>query len=327
MRIQNGEGDWGYGWMFQHAGNCYVVLPEHVAGELPIVTVATAAPVQSDQATVVKPFWQGLDLAIAVLDRGPLDERCISKLDELKPTNTSLNASSALVLRITPVGNEERLPIRVLDRGYLEFVGELVRDEDAVGQGTSGSFAFVDGRPIGMAVIQIGEQSAKFIRSEEIAMNVGRFLSEQGRAFATSTIKAETTSLKGLRLSDVRTNTPPILPQFSPENLLGDGLFVTMPNGPVEITFRIGTDDPVGINRFRMSTPSDTEHAVPKAVTLFLGYGESADRFRFWAQGEMHPDGIFDTGLLAEREARWIKVVIRSAWGEGTIAVDRIMAN
>ena len=80
---QNGEGDWGYGWMFGHAGNCYAALPKHVAGLQPKVTVATAAPVESDRATIVKPFWPDLDLALAVINRGPLDARCTARLTDL----------------------------------------------------------------------------------------------------------------------------------------------------------------------------------------------------------------------------------------------------
>jgi hypothetical protein len=327
VRIQNGEGAWGYGWMFSHAGNCYAALPAHVAGFLPKVTVATAAPVVSDQATIVKPFWPGIDLAIAVLDRGPLDGRCTAGLDDLKPLRNTLNASLALVLRVSPLGEEERFPLRVLDRDYLQFTGELVRDSDAIGQGTSGSFAFVDGRPIGMAVTQDDEKRATFIRSEEIHLNIERYLSEIGQAFvATPNVEAVQPG-KGLVLQDVTVNTPPVLPQFGPDNILGEGIFVTTPNGPVELTFRTEGSQVTSISRLRMTAPADGQYAIPKTVIVYLDAGEKGERFRFWTQGEMRPDGIFDTGPLAGRSARWIRIVISSAWSDGDIAIDAVTAD
>ena len=325
VRVQNGLGDWGYGWMFGHAGNCYAALPEHVAGPLPKVTIATAAPVESDQATIVKPFWPGIDLAVAVLDRGPLDARCTAELDDLVPPNAERNAAHALVLRVTPVGEQERLPIRILDRDYLKFTGELTRDGDAIGQGTSGAFAFVDEQPIGMALTSDDENRADFMRAEEIALNIGRYLSEQGRAFSASPSSAPAALDAGLALRGVHTNTPPVLPQFGPENTLGDGLFVTRPNGPVVLTFRLNDQNPVAVRRLRMIAPPDGEHTVPKAIVVELDAGTGGDRFRFWTRGEMRPDGVFDTGPLAGRNARWIRVTIQSAWSEGTIAVDRVV--
>lgn len=325
VRIQNGLGEFGQGWMFRHAGNCYAALPEHVAGPLPKVTLMTSAPVESDQATVVKPFWPGIDLAVAILDRGPLFERCIAELTDLEPSTAARAAGRAHLLRLSPLGEEERVPIRVLDRDYLSFAGELVGDGDVIMQGTSGSFAFADGKPIGMAVTSDDPSRASFMRSEEIALNLGRYLSEQGRAFAPTAASHKSLPSDGLAIRDLRSSVAAVLPQYGVDNLLGVGAWVAEPNGRVELVFRVGERSATSVQRVMMTAPSEGAYAVPKAISIFIDASPSGSSFRFWTQGEMRPDGVFDTGPLAGRNARWVKVVIGSAWSSGAIALDRIV--
>lgn len=329
IRIQNGEGNWGFGWMFQHGGNCYAVLPRHVAGELfPKVTVSTAAPVVSDQAVVLKPFWEGVDLALAVIDRGVLDERCLAQLSDLNVTTSGRSTMTALLTRITSSGQEERLPIEVRDRTYLTFEGAVTRDGDKIGEGTSGAFAFVAGRPIGMAYDTTDTDFARFMRAEEISLNVERFLADQGTAFAPSVQPAPDTdyqtSTGAFQLQEASANTPPILPHYGPENLQGDGIYVVAPNGPVELTYRLAGELVQGVQRVILTAPETEEFAVPKTVAIYLDGGEAGTRFRFWTQGEMRPDGVFDTGPMAARNAKWIRIVISGAWSDRPIALDEL---
>lgn len=325
VRIQNGLGEWGYGWMFRFEGSCHIALPAHVAGPLPKVTVATAAPVATDQATVRLPFWPGLDLAVAIVDPGPLDGRCTSTLADLKQTAQSRNATEALLTRVLPLGDEERLPLRILDRNYLTFIGQVTDTTDAIGQGTSGAFAFVGSTPIGMAVTSEDTTSATFLRAEEIAMNIERYLNEQGVSFRVEpevTVPASEDSI-GLALSEISTNSPPTLPQFAPDNLNGPGLYVTRPGGPVEITLRLDGLRPQGVGRLHLTAPGG-EYAVPRGIAVYLDAGAQGDKFRFWTQGRMTQDGAFDTGALAPRNARWVKIVLRDAWNAGEVALDRV---
>ena len=82
VSIQNGLGEHGFGWMFEHGGACHLVMPKHVAGPFPCVTVTTAAPVESASAKMIAPFWDSIDLAVGVV-RGGLGERCTGALDDL----------------------------------------------------------------------------------------------------------------------------------------------------------------------------------------------------------------------------------------------------
>jgi hypothetical protein len=313
--------------MFAHAGACHVAMPAHVAGALPRVTITTAAPVASDQATVRKPFWPEMDLAVAFVDPGPLDGRCTAGLSDLAQSPRSRVAAEALLLRVTQLGEEERLPMRVLDRGYRSIAAELLRPEDAVGQGTSGALAFVGATPIGMALTSDDPTRLRLLPAPEIAINLGRFLDEQGVAFRSGSEAgappAPEVQVTGLAVAGVSSSAPPVLPQLAADNLLGAGLYVARPDAPVEITLRLAGDRPHGVGRVRLTAPGGA-YAVPRDVALLLDAGETGERFRFWTQGRMTPDGRFDTGPLAPRNARWVRIVLRDAWSAGEVALDRV---
>ncbi len=333
VRIQSGEGNRGYGWMFQHAGNCYVIFPRHVAGAAHFdrVSVTTAAPVVNDQAFVMRPFWPQIDLVVGVIDRGALDDRCTARLADLRVSSQGRSADRARMHRISALGTEEWVPLEIRNRSYLEFEGVVSNAASEISEGTSGAFAFVGGRPIGMATNTDQRDYAVFMRAEEIAMNLERFFSERSVAFAnpnTPTPKADpntATQKAGLVIAQALTNTPPLLPQHAPENLQGEGLYVAQPQGAIELTLRLSGDDLQPVQRLRMRAPGDGGFAVPKDIVVLLDQTEAGKNFRFWRDGQMRPDGVFDTGQVAARNARWVRILISSAWEAGPLALDEVV--
>ena len=312
--------------MFRHVGNCYVIMPKHVAGIAPKVTLFTTAPLVSDQATVQSPFWPDIDLSVGFVDRGDLDERCTEALDALAPTNASRSARTGLLLRVTPVGEEDRLPVDILERTYLTFTARHSDTITSITQGTSGAFVFASEKPIGMAITSKDPSQGLFIRSEEIAVHLKRYLSEQSGAFtARDSPSTQRTENGGVEIRNWTSNTPPILPQHAPENLGGDGLWVVLPDGTLELTLQLTGSDPTAISRLRIISPNESGYAVPKQITVHFDPSTNGGRFRYWTQGQMRPDGVFDTGLLAGRNARWVKISISSAWSEGPIALEKLI--
>ena len=327
VRIQNGLGEWGYGWMFRHAGSCHVALPLHVAGPLPRVTIATTGPVVTDQAIVQKEFWPDMDLALAFVEPGPLLPRCTAELSDLGQTPRTRTAAEAMLLRVSPLGDEERVPIRIVDRKYLTLDAEVVDPEDVVAQGTSGAFAFVGSTPIGMALTSDDPTRLTLLRAEEIEMNLARLIAQQGVAFRAVPGEAEAGTAADVRpgydIVEISANSPATLPQFSVDNLTGPGFYVTEPQAPVEITLRLDGPTPRSVGRVRLFAPGG-DYAVPRDIAVFLDASEAGDRFRFWTQGRMTADGRFDTGALAFRNARWVRILLRDTWTAGTVALDRV---
>ena len=329
VSIQNGLGEHGFGWMFAHGGACHVVMPKHVAGPFPRVTVTTAAPVESASATMIAPFWESIDLAVGIV-RGGLDERCTGELEDLEEDRRTSGINSGELLRVTPSGDLERSPLRFMDRGYLTFEGVLEGGTTEVAQGTSGAFVFVRGRPVGMAVTSSAVEGATFIRSGEILIHLRRFLSEQGGAYvepeAPETANETSLGQRALPLVFHSSSVPPVNPRYAPENMTGPGSFIFAP--AQHMRFILGFEDGrvEAVSQLKLiSNPAEAQ-TMPRDVILRWSFDEVPGRFRTWTRGQVARDGIFDTGRGAPRNMRWIEIIVLDAWGGGDIAIDEVAA-
>ena len=330
VSVLNSEGGHGHGYMFGYAGNCYVALPRHVAGPdyFPRVNLSTPAPVVSGTGTVPRPFWEGIDLALAVASEG-MRERCTASLDDLDPSRTAQRAATAHILRLLPDGSEDRVEIVVGDRGYLTFVGQVApSDSGEIAQGTSGAFAFHEGEPIGMAITSDDTRRATFMRVEEIRMHLARFLSQTGSNPAGSSMATteapETASDAGLRIALVSASVPAVSPSHAPENMLTDGVFVFEPARHVAFDFRFEPDERRPVSRLRMQAPGDGTYAVPKNILIQASVEAGGAGFRTIARRQVGPDGAFDTGQIAPRLAKRLRIIVLDAWSDGPIAIERV---
>ncbi|TNF57464.1 MAG: hypothetical protein EP307_13960 [Rhodobacteraceae bacterium] len=324
VAVQNGMDERGHGWMFRADGVCYVAMPAHVAGLSPRVTLTTAAPVATGTGTVILPFWEGIDLGLAVA-RGGIEARCTESLDRLKPDARARAAVQAQVLRLGPTGEEERVPIRIEDRGYLTFRGFPTDPSDILAKGTSGAFAFAGDAPIGMAYEV--EDGATFMRAEEIHMNIARYLSEQGATFSATLEQTPiAAAANAVPMTLAGSSVPPINPQFAPENMLGPGLFVFQPQRLNQFTFDVQGDDAKPFSSISISAPTDAGHALPKDLLIEFSTSRSDARWIQWGRGQMGPDGVYDSGARAARNMAALRVTVLSVWGDGPVAIDRIEA-
>jgi len=139
VRVQNMEGEFGHGWMFDHRGTCYVILPGHVAGDGPFLTIWSAAPVATGSGTIIRPFWDGIDLALAVAREG-IRARCVEDIERLEAPAAARRATRAQLEKLTDTGEIDRAQLTIEDRRYLTFFG-TTPGEAGIGGGTSGAFA------------------------------------------------------------------------------------------------------------------------------------------------------------------------------------------
>jgi hypothetical protein len=334
VMIRNGLGENGFGWMFLQGGTCYAVLPRHVAGPFPRVTVTTAAPVTSGTGTVIAPFWEGIDLAIAVV-RGEAEASCVESLDGLKNAARERRAVAAVLLRLLPSGEEERLDLRIEGRSYLTF-DAVIEGGREIAQGTSGAFAFVGEVPVGMAVSSTDPSRATFMRSEEIFLNLQRYLAEQGGAYAAPKPSLDENGAGSgttggdegaIVLGLDKVSVPPINPTFAPENLLEPGLFV-FERGPLtRIVLNVQGEAAATLRRIRIVAPADGEYALPKTILVQYSVEAEGNAFREWTRGQMAPDGLFDSGTLAPRNVRRVALTVLDAWAPGPLAIDQVIAD
>ncbi|MEL6574221.1 MAG: hypothetical protein AAFQ64_21465 [Pseudomonadota bacterium] len=325
VAIEGSTGEQGFGWMFHQGGVCYAILPEHVAGPLPQITLTSGAPVAVGTGSVIRPFWPEIDLALAVV-RGGITARCIADLDDLSPTTASRAAGRLRLHRLSETGEDEWINLEVVDRAYLTIDAEVTSEGDQVYQGTSGAFAFVGDVPVGMATDSERPQHVLLMRSEEIHLNVGRFLSEQSLAFVEQTEPDTSVAAGEIPLAIASVNAAPVSPSLGPDNMLGEGSYVFDPLPSIEILLRVDGEDAVELSRFALRSTPGSGYAVPRRLLISTDQGVDGTRLQTWFRGEMSPDGQFDTGPRAPRNIRWIRVQILSAWDDGPIEISAVSA-
>ena len=181
----------GQGFTFSHRGNCYVVFPQHVTSRRARLQVVAEGAV-TGFASPRFPFWPGIDLAVGSVARDAA-RRCTRTIDDLEPPARALSPSGRGNLVLVDVeGNVTRLPMRITRIDYLEFEAtfETAGNTTAI-QGMSGAFLFVDDRPVGMALETTDAGGIRFMRIEELHMNLSRWLGTQRAVGFSDTTAAD----------------------------------------------------------------------------------------------------------------------------------------
>lgn len=315
--------------MFRFQGNCYIALPRHVAGERARISVSTAEPVTNGMATVLNPFWEGFDLSIAIARRG-VAEYCTDEADFLSRRYRLLteNARGDLV-RILPGGQIERVRMRIVEMRYLDFDAVVDDPGKEIYQGTSGAFLFVGDQPVGMAVKTPAPGRVRFIRIEEIALNLSRWLGSRSAAFADRSTAPESVEQPAgfsVRLEDAQ--ILPTAPEHAAENVLSpEGAYIFRPEGRVaRLIFAVETETPVTVSRVRMESTESMGAALPRRIVIEVdSAAPGREHWRMFWSGDMAPDGLLDTGARAPTVARRIRITISSAWTPGPVRLDRVI--
>lgn len=315
--------------MFAEEGACYLILPRHLAEPLGRMRIKTAAPIAEGTAFGRTPFWPGIDLAIATVDAS-LRPRCTGELADLDLPGALRDTRSAQLERLSGAGEVERAALTIGNRTYLTFDG-IVPEGTRVARGTSGSFAFVQGRPLGMAITSDGERQAQFIRSGEIRIHIARWLEEHGRPFsapATETAATAEASEADLPIRFVSSNVSPIQNDYPGSNLTStEGIFVAEPQGGISLTFRLGNGAAaVPLGQVLIEAPSGIGFATPRDVLIEFSAREDGQSMRPFARGQIGLDGFFASARRAPQNARWLRVRVLNAWESGPVALGRVRA-
>ncbi|PHO05309.1 hypothetical protein CSC82_03775 [Rhodobacteraceae bacterium 4F10] len=317
----------GQGYIFSHDGHCYLVTAKHVSGNRARAQVIAEGAL-SGSASLRFPFWDGMDVAVGVVRRGAA-ERCEGSIDDFAASANALGGSTqAFLALINDEGFVDRLPMSVTESRYLDFDAQFSgsRDEVEVRQGMSGGFLFGDGKPIGMAIETLDGKEIRFIRSEEIFLNVSRWIGTQSNIRMTS-VSGASEAQDGLPLMVASTNAPAIGAEFLPENILSEGeAFVFSPTRNAEIVLEVAKEEKATLSRVVLNSKPESGQAVPRRVIIFASPDVEGANWRTFWSGEMSRDGVLDTGPRAQTWARRVKIVIASVWSEGPINLDRVSA-
>lgn len=320
------SGETGQGFLFAHAGTCYVVLPSHVArGEFRAQVIAEKG--RSARASIRTPFWPGVDLALGILSRG--GGLCETQLGDLAgPRGAVAHKTSGALVLVGTDGRVERLPMDITRIGYLDIEARFASAGAATArQGMSGGFLLVDGVPVGMAIDTTGGDTLRFMRVEEIHMNLSRLLSTQAVFAAATTAPAASpeaaTARSGLALDLVSASAVAIGPGHMAENiLLPEAAYVFEPKGPAVIDLLLR--DAEALSQLELLAGVEEGQAVPRRVLIQVNASPEGGRWRTFWSGEMPLDGVLDTGPRLGTSARRLRITIASAWTAGPVRLDSV---
>jgi hypothetical protein len=326
VTVKSGD-ELGHGMLLKHGSTCYVLTPKHVTNNKRRVTVFSSAPIVHSGALVETPFWDGMDFAIGVV-RGPVEEKCTTTLDDLSSKLTAASGRHAQLLRLLPSGEIERIDMSIINTGYLTLDARIEEGSSELFKGTSGAFLFDGDKPIGMIVEALSATEGRFIRIEELHLNLARRLNRKAgfqAAASNSTPVANSDHGDNLPLEFVRASRPPIYPDVGEANMLGDGSYVFDLPRPNRIAFKIKSPGAVALSNVRVFSDVDAEYAIPRNIRIDVSSAPDGNRPRFFGAAEMGPDGIFDFSR-APTLARWVFITVNDAWENGVIGISAVRA-
>lgn len=320
----------GLGYVFNHKGNCFVILPEHVHGTRHVVTLRTSEPSTYGDARIFKSFVPGADLSIGLVSSS-LGGRCADTWEQLPARTDSLldGTDDAVLVRIEAAGGEEVIPMKIVGRDYETLSATLANagDKRKIYKGTSGGILKIGNVVVGMAFQAFSEKEAKFLRIDAIKSQLDRLIEARidGEAYAADNSDQVSNKRnicavpKHLVVRSVTCNTEPISPDNACSNLVGrnGATPVVLPlNGPIELIAELDTEKAVAVNSIALKTKEgDTTTSVPKSVKVEVDSSSgSAPRWRYFGASDMTPFGDLKVTNGTAPFVRRIKISIDNAW-------------
>ncbi len=316
----NNEG--GHAFLVSYRGNCYAVMPKHVA-KTDRLALVSALPQTTGVATV---FWRHVDedLAIAYVE-GDLSEACELRWSALSAqVGPQINApGSGGLSRINWAGVMlDRAEGVITDADDETFVVTTTDNwaEAEVEGGVSGALFYKGTAPIGMALSTLSNRQARFLRMDRVFALIDPVLAGKSGAHpSTGRITAGSNGL-GFRVTGQAIVDGGVL-----KGLSGTSQW-PWTGAPVELELTLSNEAPVPINRIALQSTPSADVAMPQRITVALDVGMPGSPFwRAINADDMSPSGVLDIPTGGSR-ARRVKLRIESVWGQGAmVGLDSIV--
>ncbi len=307
------------GYVFNHAGNCYAVFPDHAKqGRSRKITLATAAPVATGEGSMLD-FSSNHDLAIAYVGPG-FEAKCQDSWVLFKQPVQSILTQNATgyMIRIFANGQFQRVDVRVknfnLDKIFAETVGNT-----PIQQGSSGSFLVLNDRLAGMLLSTTDGKSAEFLRIDAIHAQISRLV-DTGVTVQAPDAPTQPAACPKTQVSfrSIICDREPVSPDFPCSNLVhGKPLLIPAASLPVTVYAELNLERPRPVSRIALrSITSDPNGAGAKSVSVMVDSSSdpNAPYWRYFGAADMPPTGNIDLLNGSQPYARRIKVIIGSGW-------------
>jgi hypothetical protein len=319
----------GQGFIFNHRGNCYLILPQHVHGRGRTVTITTAAPSVSGDASIVRSFAPGLDLSVGFVARG-LESQCRDSFAQLPARSDNLlnQSQEATLTYVAASGLLENVPMRIVSRDFdlLTVTPAGGAYQDQIFKGRSGAMLRIDGKVVGMAIASTDTSEATILRIDAIMGPLTRLIDSgaESPADPAKSTPAPTPGVSGtcsaapsIPVAAITCSREPVSPDFACSNLLS-GKPVRFAPGmtPIVLIAEFAAKEPLPVGVVEMtSRPTEGEATPPRTIRLGSDYAaERRDRWMTFGDGDMTPLGDVSIPNGSRPRARRLQITLASSW-------------
>lgn len=320
----------GQGFLFNHRGNCYVILPTHVHGR-GAVKLSARDPAGIGTGRIIHKA-QGADLSLGIVS-GSLTADCGQAWGAL-PQGLDLAASTPVTVIRYEQGSVETIRSQITTVTFSHFDITPQSDETRFfAARTSGAFVFRGTTPVGMVIEAGTRDAARVLRMDEIYARLRRVVEDWYEDVGCTNPEGcgvpepdlAPPSLSGFRLTEWSAHG--LTADQGPEAMVaGTGPYVVplSPSSPVTLTFE--ADEIREVSRIVVTSDADgSETFSPKLVIVRIDTSAGGiDRWRnFLSPRDMVPGEVLDL-RRGPTYARRVQIEIRSSWGGSPVRIDGI---
>lgn len=301
----------GHAILVEHNGNCYAVMPDHVAtsDRMPLVS---ALPQITGMASVFHRRSE-LDLAVAYVE-GDLALSCRQPWNALaKDVSTAISDAATGGLSRIQFGGQfiDRAEGAIVDADDTHFI--IVTSErwssPEIMAGVSGALFSVGAQPVGIALTAKDTKQARFLRMDRIYEALSGVLNTN-KASHPSRINIEGAG-QGIAYN--------ITSQVRVLNGTRRGIHQAFDNtwdgADLEIEFTLSNTEPIQLNQITLETTLQGDKITfPQRVALQLDRGGPGQPF--WVDifsPDMPPSGRLEVST-GQTFARRVRLTIQSVW-------------
>jgi hypothetical protein len=331
VAVNRGEGQ---GYIVTHRNNCYLILPDHVVGRNPRLSLSAGAPPVAGEAQVFQRF-PDIDLAIAFV-RDDLQGRCSTPFRSLTRRTDALLAQhrELSLVRVEASGIVTQTLVTIDEILYERLEVRTTTSAGELGRGTSGAFVFAGDIPVAMMIEARSVESGTALRIDAIAARIGRLLDGGPSMAHPSTDEGIPSAPPGSSRLPFRITacSPEVAnPKFVCSGLESGAGPVVMPAGAhvvIEVEFERADQTSSVIRAVSLvSHAAEIDgHAVPRAIVVEVDASSGAQRrWRHLRSGDMSPFGEFTANFGIGQRARRARIQITSSWeSDKPVRLDRV---
>lgn len=316
----------GLGYVFNHRGNCYLIVPDHVRQGATRLSLSTSAPSSIGDAEIFRTYAPGMDLALGIVTSG-LSQRCNDRFEALRTDLQPIldRIDTAQLVRVDAGGLELRDDMVITSFDFESITARPASSDlgAEIYQGSSGGILRSGSTIIGMAVQSQGIDDAFFLRADEIAARLGRLLDTGPATIVRDEAVPERTGEAGLcpagsiAIAAVSCNIEPLSPELSCANLANGGVTAFPPTGtPPRIILDLAGETAIPLRMVALGSSASAPSATrPKGILIEISSNTAgAPRWRRFAGGDMPPTGRFEAPNGAAPYATQVAITLQSSW-------------